>query len=90
MAIPFRLMHGASACQRVTEAVAAIAKHDVQADVDDTAGAAPPDVAPTHYHSILDKMDTLGLDRAPDKCQPPATTLTWVGVFLDYHNDNVH
>ena len=87
VAIPFGLRHGASACQRVTEAVAAIAKYDVQADahayIDDTAGAALPDVAPTHYRSILDTMDILGLDRAPDKCQSPATTLTWVGVFLD-------
>ena len=87
VAIPFGLRHGVSACQLVSEAVAAIAKHDVHTDahayIDDTAGAALPDVALTHYRSILGTMDTLGLDRAPDKCQPPDITLTWVGVFLD-------
>ena len=58
-------------------------KAEAHAYIDDTAGAALPDAAQVHYSSILDTMETIGLDHAPDKCQPPATTLTWVSVFLD-------
>ena len=46
ISIPFGLRHGASACQRTTEAVSAIAKEEAGADtapyIDDTIGAALP------------------------------------------------
>ena len=60
ISIPFRLRHGASACQRTTEAVSAIAKEEARADtapyIDDTIGAALPQDAWPHYHHLLDLM----------------------------------
>ena len=76
ISIPFGLRHGASACQRTTEAISAIAKEEVGADttpyIDDTIGAALPDSAWAHYQHLLDLLDLmaqLGLDAAPDKCE---------------------
>ena len=87
VAIPFGLRHGASACQRTTEAVTEIAHHDVGATaypyIDDTAGGAVPDKADEHYRHFLHLMDTLGLEAALAKCTPPTTQLTWIGVFYD-------
>ena len=86
-AIPFGLRHGASACQRVTEAVIEVAEYDVRvkarAYIDDTVGAALPLDAPIDYNSLVSTMSDLGLDLAPQKCQPPTTRLTWVGVTFD-------
>ena len=86
-AIPFGLRHGASACQRTTEAVAEIAAHDVGAAphpyVDDTSGAALPGEATSHYEYILKVMAELGLIPALNKCSPPSTQLMWIGVFFD-------
>ena len=87
VAVPFGLRHGASACQRTTEAVAQMAYHDVGATadpyVDDTARAALAKVAGIHYQAILDTMALLGLDPALAKCQEPMTTLLWIGVMFD-------
>ena len=51
-AIPFGLRHGASACQRTTQAIASLAKTNFDADIepyiDDSAGAATPDSAAWH------------------------------------------
>ena len=84
VAIPFGLRHGASACQRVTESVIEMVSHDVQAlahaYIDDTVGAAIPLEAPLHYSTFIDTMQHLGLDSAPEKCQPPTTRLTWIGA----------
>ena len=70
IAIPFGLRHGASACQRTTEAIAQIVEADVEADalpyIDDTAGLAWPDVAELHYQTLLDTIKNLGLDPALD------------------------
>ena len=58
ISIPFGLRHGASACQRTTEAVSAIAKEEAGADtapcIDDTIGAALPRDAWPHYQHLLD------------------------------------
>ena len=63
ISIPFGLRHGASACQRTTEAVSAIAKEEVGADtapyIDDTIGAALPQDAWPHYLHLLDLMSQL-------------------------------
>ena len=87
VAISFGLRHGASACQRTTEAVieAAQEKEDVDACpyIDDTAGAAIPVEAVGHYVALTDTMSELGLDAAPAKCTPPTTCLTWIGVTYD-------
>ena len=86
ISIPFGLRHGASACQRTTEAVSAIAKEEVGADtapyIDDTIGAALPESALTHYQHLLDLMSQLGMDAALDKCQGPTTNMTWIGVVF--------
>ena len=86
-AIPFGLRHGASACQRTTEAVSPIAAHDVDASsypyVDDTSGAALPDLALTHYNFLLKLMEELGLSPALSKCSPPSTQVMWIGVLYD-------
>ena len=87
ISIPFGLRHGASACQRTTEAVSAIAKEEAGADtapyIDDTIGAALPQDAWPHYHHLLDLMSQLGLDAAQDKCEGPTTRITWIGVLFD-------
>ena len=87
IAIPFGLRHGASACQRVTEAIINITNYDLPIEafayIDDTCGAALPTVSSSHYRALLGNMDRLGLDSAPSKCQPPTTCLTWIGVTVD-------
>ena len=87
ISIPFSLRHSASACQRTTEAVSAIAKEEAGADtapyIDDTIGAALPQDAWPHYQHLLDLMSQLGLDTAQDKCEGPTTIITWIGVLFD-------
>ena len=51
--------------------------------IDDTAGAALPAVATRHYEGLLAIMDSLGLDAAPHKSQPPCFVLIWIGVLFD-------
>ena len=74
-AIPFGLRHGASACQRTSEAVSTVAQHKCQAKtlpyVDNTAGASLPHDSQWHYEGTLGVMDELGLQVAPSKCQAP-------------------
>ena len=86
-AIPFGLRHGASACQRTSEAIVTIAAHECSAwalpYIDDTAGAALPDVADAHYQGTLRVMDSVGLQVAPHKCQAPNTLLEWIGVLFN-------
>ena len=81
--IPFGLRHGASACQRTTEAVSAIAKEEAGANtapyIDDTIGAALPQDAWPHYQHLLDLMSQLGLDAD----WGPTTLITWIGVLFD-------
>ena len=80
ISIPFGLRHGASAGQRTTEAVSAIAREEVGVDtalyIDDTIGAALPESASIHYQHLLDLMSQLSLDAALDKCQGPTTIIT--------------
>ena len=87
ISIPFGLRHGASACQRITEAVSAIAREEVGADtapyIDDTIRAALPDSAWTHHHHLLELMAQLGLDAVQDKCEGPTTVIIWIGVVFD-------
>ena len=86
-AIPFGLRHGASACQRVTEAVIQMVAYDTLAQafayIDDTVSAALPHQALIHYTAFADTMALLGLQSAPEKCQSPTTHLTWIGVTFD-------
>ena len=86
-AVPFGLRHGASACQRTTEAVVSVAASRYQSRafpyIDDTAGGATPSRALTHYEGLLSTMDELGLEAAPHKCAPPSTRMSWVGVTFD-------
>ena len=83
-AIPFGLRHGASACQRTSEAVSTITFHKCQAVtlpyVDDTAGSSLPHQSQAHYRGTLETMDELGLQVAPAKCQAPSTEMEWIGV----------
>ena len=87
LAIPFGLRHGASACQRTSEAAASISAHEhgteTHAYVDDTAGGAVEDQADRHYAGLLDTFDKLGLDVAPKKCAPPAYIMLWIGVLFN-------
>ena len=87
ISIPFGLRHGASACQRTTEAVSTIAREETGADtapyIDDTIGAALPQAAWAHYHHLLDLMAQLGLEAAPDKCEGPTIIIIWIGVVFD-------
>ena len=86
-AIPFGLRHGASACQRTSEAVVAIAEAIIDAwalpYIDDTVGAAPAEWALVHYQGVRRLMSELGLVAAEHKCEPLTTRLDWVGVTFD-------
>ena len=86
VSVPFGLRHGASACQRTTEAVSILAKEECNADthpyVDDTAGASVPETAQDHFEGLMQLMATLGLDAAPHKSAPPATVMLWIGVLF--------
>ena len=87
LAIPFGLRHGASACQRVSEAAAAVSaeKHGskTEAYVDDTAGAARPEVSVAHFNGLLGTCSELGLQVAQGKCQAPSYFMLWIGVWFD-------
>ena len=76
-AIPFGLRHGASACQRTSEAVSTITFHKCQAVtlpyVDDTACSSLPHQSQAHYRGTLETMDELGLQVAPAEME-------WIGV----------
>lgn len=77
----------ASACQRVTSAVTYLLRTDnnwVMAYLDDFCGAEKShSAAMTTYTALLDKCNRLGLDLAPDKCEPPARQMEWLGFKLD-------
>ena len=87
VAIPFGLRHGASACQRVSEAIGDIIEDKVTADtlpyIDDTSGLAWPEVAMLHYETLISTIVRLGLQPALDKCAAPATVMVWIGVTFD-------
>ena len=74
-------------CQRTSEAASAVSASEHDTDtltyVDDTGGLALPEVALDHYYGLLQTLDMLGLQTAPDKCQPPATQMLWIGVWYD-------
>ena len=86
-AVPFGLRHGASACQRTTEAVVSLAKQDNDTTahpyIDDTVAAALPDVADDQYTGLLRLMAVLGLMAAPHKSVPPCFQLIWIGVLFN-------
>ena len=85
--IPFGLRHGASACQRTSEAVVAITEAIIDAwalpYIDDTVGAAPAEWALFHYQGVRRLKSELGLVAAEHKCEPPTTRLDWVGISFD-------
>ena len=74
MTVPFGLRHGASACQRTTEAVVEVASHrhgtKAYPYIDDTSAAALPAVSFWQYQGLLDIMVELGIDAMLAKCQP--------------------
>ena len=93
-AIPFGLRHGASACQRTSEAVITIANHLygmwALPYIDDTAGAATPEEADLKFTGLRRVMDLLGLQTADHKCQSPATSMDWIGVHFDMVQMTMH
>ena len=93
-AIPFGLRHGASACQRTSEAVMEIVEAEHEAwtrpYIDDTIGAALPDVADQHYSGVRGTMDELGLVTNDGKCHPPDVILNWIGVTFNSLRMTMH
>ena len=87
LAIPFGLHHGASACQRVSEAAGQIASERYGstplAYVDDTGGGALENEADAHYKGLLTTLSKLGLVVALAKCQAPSYVMLWVGVLFN-------
>ena len=89
LAIPFGVTHGSSCCNRVSQAVCYICKNELNTDstsyIDDLAAVSPPDTftANTQYIHMRLTLEELGLEANPDKCQPPTTRLTWIGVTFD-------
>ena len=94
IAIPFGLRHGASACQKTTQAVADITEAQVGAvihpHVADSSGAALPGDATVHYNHLLQVMNKVGLDAALEKCQAPAPFLSYRGHLRCSEYDHAH
>lgn len=51
--------------------------------LDDFASAAAPGKAELHYKQFLELLDYLGLEVAPEKCAPPKSVGTWLGIEVD-------
>lgn len=88
MAQPFGVRWGAMACQRTTNAVAFIANEELDATIfpfiDDMASACVGfEDANKQYTGALSILDNMGLEAASEKCAPPTTNLTWIGVNYD-------
>jgi hypothetical protein len=84
VAVAFGLRHGASFAQRVSTAVCDILAQEEHAAIpyiDDFVGASPSrDKAAVAFDRSAQLFAELGLQEAEDKCVPPSTQLTWIGV----------
>ena len=78
-----------SAAQFVVRALGAanIVAHMYLDDIIIIAGA--KDVARRNYQNALSLLADLGLQVAPHKLQPPAHAVTWLGVHIDMHNNQL-
>ena len=79
---------GAAACQRTTEALASICLTETETEVfpyiDDMATLNDEhENAVVGYDHLLGTMSQLGLEAAPEKCEPPAQVMTFAGVMFD-------
>lgn len=83
----FGCRSSSAACQRTSNAVAFLMRrqgHIVYAYLDDYAGCSKTQhQALEAYAYFKDLTQTLGLELAPDKCYPPATSITWLGYSID-------
>ena len=79
---------GAAACQRTTEGLAYICRRETETPVypyiDDmgTLNVVYRDACKGHTH-LLDTIEELGLEHAPDKTAPPSQKMTFVGISFD-------
>jgi hypothetical protein len=87
VAVAFGLRHGSAFCQRVSQAVCDILNcENITAVpyIDDTIGAQPTlALAQAGYSRAVKLFAELGLTLNTNKCTPPSTTITWVGVLFD-------
>lgn len=83
----FGCRSSSAACQRTSNAFAYIlakAGCRVLAYLDDYASCAPSEEKAWHdYNTFIQTAQDLGLKLASEKCQPPVTTLEWLGFQVD-------
>lgn len=83
----FGCRSSSAACQRTSNALAYImgkAGCAILAYLDDYASCAPDKTkALEDYNLFISTTQELGLKLAQDKCQPPVTSLEWLGFTLD-------
>ena len=88
IAVPFGARWGAAACQRTTNAVCHIAKHNGAAHIvpyiDDFAGVATTYVQAQHkFETLRSTLQQLGLQEAVEKAARPAKQMRWIGLDFD-------
>jgi hypothetical protein len=87
ISVAFGIRHGAAFTQRVSQAVCDIlgAEHIFSLPyIDDFIGGKPSlELATLAYARSLALFSELGLDLNPNKCIPPTTNITWIGVNFD-------
>jgi hypothetical protein len=84
---PFGIRSAAINCQRVTNTATAI-YHRLYGNkiinyLDDLAGCETQERASDAYHKLLQLMEELGLELSPDKSQPPATQMVFLGILIN-------
>lgn len=84
---PFGIRSAAINCQRVTNAVSFIYKElhggNLVNYLDDIASCATQEEASTCYENVLQLLKQLGLQSSPDKSQPPAVEMVFLGILIN-------
>ena len=88
LTFPFGIRSACLNCQRVAEAVVRIYKREHNYDmigyIDDFGSAQPPSCADQAYQALLSLLTLdLGFAVAQDKCVPPSTCMTFLGIEID-------
>ena len=85
VSMPFGARASSCHMQRVADFIMCILRSEgMKGAMDDLIIIAPDiDTARVQYDRVCDLLLELGLPQAPDKAQPPATVVTWLGITID-------
>lgn len=88
----FGLRSSAMMCQRSTTAITFMYRDlgfHCTNYIDDFGGAEIPDKSAEAFQTLGSLLEELGLDTSPEKASPPATSMVFLGVFVDTANMTV-